>query len=310
MLINWNKKNVPVAIGLIFASTFLITMFLIYRGPIDGSGNSFSYASGLESVTGGVTGKSFSGKAFRKFDGRKKFVNYNPKKDTGERVVNSVCKYWIVFTTIFDVSESVAMFKKVAEKKSSEWCCVAVLDKKTPVDVYEEIETDRFHVLSVEKQLELSRFRGFSLIKNIPYNSFGRKNIGFLYAIQQGAKIIYDTDDDNLLKEDFIPFTTPAEEYSLVASDNHVYNPYEYYKPGLAHSFWPRGIPMDFILKSEEVVIDKDKTHCKPTNPKDVTLYQLIADHDPDVDAIYRLVNPLPLYFDPKKEDVLVLQPG
>jgi len=31
----------------------------------------------------------------------------------------------------------------------------------------------------------------------VPWNHFGRKNLGFLFAIHYGAKVIYDTDDDN-----------------------------------------------------------------------------------------------------------------
>ena len=34
-------------------------------------------------------------------------------------------------------------------------------------------------------------------VKSVPWNNFGRKNIGFLYAISQGADTIYDFDDDN-----------------------------------------------------------------------------------------------------------------
>lgn len=37
-------------------------------------------------------------------------------------------------------------------------------------------------------------------IKDLPWRSFGRKNIGFLYAIARGAKVIWDFDDDNFLK--------------------------------------------------------------------------------------------------------------
>lgn len=34
----------------------------------------------------------------------------------------------------------------------------------------------------------------------LAWNHFGRKNLGFLYAIHHGAKVIYDFDDDNELK--------------------------------------------------------------------------------------------------------------
>ena len=34
----------------------------------------------------------------------------------------------------------------------------------------------------------------------MPWYHFGRKNIGYLYAIANGAKEIWDFDDDNILK--------------------------------------------------------------------------------------------------------------
>ena len=34
----------------------------------------------------------------------------------------------------------------------------------------------------------------------LPWNSFGRKNVGYLFAIAHGAKVIWDFDDDNFLK--------------------------------------------------------------------------------------------------------------
>ena len=37
-------------------------------------------------------------------------------------------------------------------------------------------------------------------VDNLPWNSFGRKNVGYLFAISQGAKVIFDFDDDNIIK--------------------------------------------------------------------------------------------------------------
>ena len=37
-------------------------------------------------------------------------------------------------------------------------------------------------------------------IQHLPWNTFGRKNVGYLFAIANGAKVIWDFDDDNMLK--------------------------------------------------------------------------------------------------------------
>ena len=41
---------------------------------------------------------------------------------------------------------------------------------------------------------------GNQFVDSLPWNSFGRKNVGYLYAIAHGAKVIWDFDDDNYLK--------------------------------------------------------------------------------------------------------------
>ena len=66
---------------------------------------------------------------------------------------------------------------------------VVVADTKTPPDWnYPDV-----HFLSLEKQKEL--FGDFA--KHLPYGSYTRKNLGYLYAMMNGAGWIYDTDDDN-----------------------------------------------------------------------------------------------------------------
>ena len=50
--------------------------------------------------------------------------------------------------------------------------------------------------LSHEDQLRMNS----SFVNRLPWNSFARKNVGYLYAIAQGAKVIFDFDDDNILK--------------------------------------------------------------------------------------------------------------
>ena len=50
--------------------------------------------------------------------------------------------------------------------------------------------------LSEQSQLDMH----LELVNNLPWNSFGRKNVGYMYAISQGAKVIFDFDDDNIIK--------------------------------------------------------------------------------------------------------------
>lgn len=41
---------------------------------------------------------------------------------------------------------------------------------------------------------------GSAFITSLPWMSFGRKNVGYLYAVASGAEVIWDFDDDNMLK--------------------------------------------------------------------------------------------------------------
>jgi len=98
---------------------------------------------------------------------------------------------WIVVTTIHYPTESL---KKLATLP--DWHLVVVADKKTPSDW----SLNNCEFLSVERQLALN----YKIIPLLPWNHYSRKNIGYLYAIEHGAKVIYDTDDDNGLLTDTI----------------------------------------------------------------------------------------------------------
>ncbi|EPB78428.1 hypothetical protein ANCCEY_02494 [Ancylostoma ceylanicum] len=71
----------------------------------------------------------------------------------------------------------------------SGWELVVVGDTKTP----KTWSWKGVHFLGVEDQQRL----GYRIVRNLPYRSYTRKNIGYLYAIERGAQWIYDTDDDN-----------------------------------------------------------------------------------------------------------------
>jgi len=41
---------------------------------------------------------------------------------------------------------------------------------------------------------------GSRFVDELPWHSFGRKNVGYLFAIANGASHVWDFDDDNMLK--------------------------------------------------------------------------------------------------------------
>ena len=149
----------------------------------------------------------------------------------------------------------------------------------------------------------------YNIIPLLKWNHFGRKNVGFLYAMHHGAEVIYDTDDDNILKvgsegKPFIPDFSLSDLASskdiIHPGQSHVYNPYPSFesvnvKDGSPAFMWPRGFPVDLI--TEESTWNIRRGIEESSQKGLVTIVQSLADHDPDVDALYRLTSALPLRF-------------
>ena len=92
---------------------------------------------------------------------------------------------FIVITTINAKSEGIARFAA-----HEDWNIIIVGDRKSQhID-----SSDNIIFLSIEDQKKL----GYQFLELCPYDHYARKNIGYLYAIQQDADVIFDTDDDNL----------------------------------------------------------------------------------------------------------------
>jgi hypothetical protein len=179
---------------------------------------------------------------------------------------------WIVLTTIQYPTEAL---KKLAIQPG--WRIVVVADKKTPSDWL----LANCDFLSVERQQEL----GYEILQYLPWNHYCRKNIGYLYAIENGAKRIYETDDDNLLLSEIAwPKTKGLRE---VDSEHGVVNVYAYFgQPTL----WPRGFPLEKIAISSQ--FNEQKALTAPL----IGVVQGLVDKDPDVDAIYRLTQEREVY--------------
>jgi hypothetical protein len=110
-----------------------------------------------------------------------------------------------------------------------------------------------------------------------------------LYAIQKGADIIIDTDDDNIPYENW---EFPAMEGQFLVSPKNA-GFVNIYKTFTQQHIWPRGFPLDLIT-SEKHVLNEEELTLKSVK---VGIWQGLADGDPDVDAIYRLTNNTECFF-------------
>jgi STELLO glycosyltransferases len=152
-------------------------------------------------------------------------------------------------------------------------------DTKSPRDF--RLSGCRF--LSVEDQVTT----GLRFAAACPVCTYARKNIGYLLAISNGANLILETDDDNLPRPAF--FNTRHRRLAVPSATGTGWlNVYRYFSEV---NIWPRGLPLDAVQRvtpSFEQLIMQEI---------DCPIQQGLADENPDVDAIYRLLLPLPQNF-------------
>jgi hypothetical protein len=131
---------------------------------------------------------------------------------------------------------------------------------------------------------------GLKLAEFLPEGHYTRKNLGYLAAIREGADVIVETDDDNLPREDFFsPRSRFVEARQLTTSGEGWCNAYKAFTN--AH-IWPRGLPLETVRTSEPRIAATDGPQVVES-----LIQQGLADQNPDVDAVYRLILPLPLDF-------------
>jgi hypothetical protein len=169
---------------------------------------------------------------------------------------------------------------------------IVVADKKTPpIESFEGCT-----VLTVEAQRDL----GFKSLAHTPYNHYCRKNVGYLYALSQGAEFVYDADDDNL---PYPEWGLPAWQCSQrLAQEAGFVNVYRHFT---GDWIWPRGFPLDLVRQS----LASRPTAEQLKDEMEVGAWCGVVDGDADVDAIYRLVVGHPVQFDGQAPPV-VLGPG
>ncbi|MBV9081449.1 MAG: DUF288 domain-containing protein [Acidobacteriaceae bacterium] len=135
--------------------------------------------------------------------------------------------------------------------------------------------------------LERQAKTGFRFAELCPKRHYARKNIGYLLAMREGSRIIIETDDDNYPLPEFWN-ERARQRRSAVVNSRGWLNVYAYFTDA---NIWPRGLPLDAVMSGVPEI------STLPAQEVDAPIQQALADDNPDVDAIYRLVLPLPLKF-------------
>jgi hypothetical protein len=134
---------------------------------------------------------------------------------------------------------------------------------------------------SLERQAQT----GLRFAELCPTRHYARKNIGYLLAIRDGAENIVETDDDNYPFPAFWDDRSRRRSVPTVDGAGWV-NVFSYFTE---ENLWPRGFPLHAV----KTPAPRPGNVCEVDSP----IQQSLADENPDVDAIYRLVLPLPIQF-------------
>jgi hypothetical protein len=144
---------------------------------------------------------------------------------------SNATSHWIVVTSINPATDAIYHLDKYAGERG--WSVVVVGDVKGPSEWPNDLP--RTKLFTIEEQRQTT----FRTTKLLPEKSYTRKNLGYLYAMANGAEVIYETDDDNDLDipihEAFIlPENVEQTSSIVIPVDDDgtgpiVANPYAYY---------------------------------------------------------------------------------
>lgn len=139
-------------------------------------------------------------------------------------------------------------------------------------------------VYGLDRQLGLE----LELASICPVGHYTRKNIGYLLAMERGASVIVETDDDTVASDRFLMRRERVRTVRAVADAGWV-NVYRYFTD---EPIWPRGFPLD---AARAATAADDAVGIVEV---DCPIQQALVDDDPDVDAVYRMLFSLPFTFE------------
>jgi hypothetical protein len=193
------------------------------------------------------------------------------------------CHVWGVLTTVLE-KPSDSLMRLLREKNV---CIVVVADKSTPPDEYIQMKPTTnqfFKFLTVEDQYKMLK-GGLEIMDELSWNHFGRKNVGYLYAIQRGAKALFDMDDHHVLIKE-LPLLnnednsiTSMRTWGYVVDDlRPACNPYPTFVDinSVEDVVWPRGFPLTQIQNKSTFDNDRLKKAVNVSTSSDAVTLNLL----------------------------------
>lgn len=187
-------------------------------------------------------------------------------------------KKFIITTTINHPTEATIKFCEIADKKDFQF--VIVGDTKTPHEEYHNLESIYQNVTYLPPVTQSELYPELSDI--IGWKTIQRRNIGFVYAYQQGAEIVATIDDDNIPYECWGDDIMIGKEIEVDLYENTSCPYFDAISTTDHNDLWHRGFPIEYLQVKNDIEY-KGKTKITPLVQAE------FWDGDPDIDAICRL---------------------
>ena len=175
----------------------------------------------------------------------------------------------LIITTINKPNNVINKYLDLSKKNNVRYILIG--DKKSPH------YSKKYPFFDIKKQKEFN----FSICNFLPYNSYSRKNIGYLIAMKNNSKIIVETDDDNYPKNNFFKNLKIKKILKELSGPKWI-NILDVFKKN-NQLIWPRGFPLNLINHQKKIKVEKKEIFSP--------IQQRMCDGNPDVDAVYRLTN-------------------
>jgi len=194
----------------------------------------------------------------------------------------------LVVTTINSPNKILRQLAEGAHAHSIRFLVIG--DTKTPAD-FKLVHADYFSIADQVRQ-----YPEFCSV--LPTKHYARKNVGYLAAIAEGSSEIQETDDDNIPYASFWdPF---PEQFDVECVGRDAVAPwFNVYGRFTKARIWPRGYPLQFLQVNGSSHRNSD---IKATR---AWIAQGLANENPDVDAVFRLTQDLPVNFEDRQPVLL-----
>ena len=214
-------------------------------------------------------------------------------------------KYLILIIILFLIELKFIKIKKLLELHSDKWIVMNAYNPPFPslINLLNILEDWKIVVISINntidkkwKELNYSnnlvyislkeQMRlGYHILKYLNLHSYSRKNIGYLYAIQHGAKEIFEIDEDIVILDlESLNFNLSNyyNMYYAIRNDSRMINPYIHFG---GRNIWPRGFRLNDIGYQHQNKFFSLKGRNLLLTP---LIYQGLINGVPDTDSIFQ----------------------